>query len=212
MAIDQQTAAKPRFGFVDKPPQCPVIRAMEAVDAALGLGEGQLAGVDFLAARDDAGNRAEPRAYPRRGPVDKGRQCVGEHRGVELIGLAVDVEISARKAGREQRRAQLRCSGKQFVDKAVFGTPQRQRIEPRPGNELGRIIGAAVRRGEDQRHPRRRRRPPQLIDPARQIAVHPHKLNVRPTACHHRGRQRYRTGSRRSRRRLRMSPGSGERD
>ena len=38
-----------------------------------------------------------------------------------------------------------------FVDKAVLRPPQGQRVELRGSEEISRIFGAAVRRGENQR-------------------------------------------------------------
>lgn len=142
---------------MDQPAQHLVIRVVEALDAPFGIGEAQLPGVDVLAVGNDTGDRAEPDANPRRAGIDVTRQRVGEHRRVELVSFPVDVEISPRKAGREQRGAELRGGGEQLVDKAVFGLPQGQRIEPRRRDELRRIFGAAMRRGEDERQPARRR-------------------------------------------------------
>jgi len=74
-------------------------------------------------------------------------------RRVELVSFPVDVEKHPRKAGREQRGAEQRGGGEQLVDKTVFGLPQGQRVEPRRRDEIRRIFGPAMRRGEDQRQP-----------------------------------------------------------
>ena len=105
-----------------------------------------------LAARHHPGDGAEAHPHPRRADIDEIRQPVREHQRVEFPGFAVDVEISAREAGREQRRAEIGRGGEQRVDEAIFGAPQGQRVEPRGGQQIARIINAAVRRGEDERH------------------------------------------------------------
>src|ERR1700719_2966356 len=120
MAIDEEITAEHARRLLDQPAQHLVVRVVEALDAPFGIGEAQLLGVDILAAGNDAGDRAEPDATPRRAGIDVARQGVGEHRGVELVSFPVDVEIGPRKAGREQRGAELRGGGEQFVDKAVF--------------------------------------------------------------------------------------------
>jgi hypothetical protein len=140
-----------------QPAQHFVVRVVEALDAPFGIGEAQLPGVDVVAAGNDAGDRAKPDANPRRAGIDVARQGIREHRRVELVSFPVDVEISPRKTGREQRGTELRGGSEQLVDKAVLGLPQGQRIEPRRRDEIRRIFGAAMRRGEDERQPARSR-------------------------------------------------------
>src|SRR5579883_1763573 len=106
VAIEQQIAAVQGFGFRGQPAERQMIGMIEFVNAPLRLGKAQFAGIDFLAAGDDAGDRPEPDAHTRGGRVDKIRQRVGKHRRVEFIGFAVDVEIGARKPRRQQRRAE----------------------------------------------------------------------------------------------------------
>ena len=130
-----------------------MVRVVKTLDAPFGIGKAQFPGVDVLAAGNDAGDRAEPDAHPRRSGVDEARQCVGEHRRVELVSFPVDIEIGPREAGRQQRGAEVRGAGKQLVDKAVFGLPQGQRIEPRRVDEIGRVFAPAMRRGEHDRQP-----------------------------------------------------------
>src|SRR5204862_4126759 len=118
MAIDEETTTEQARRLLYQPAQHLVIRVVEALDAPFGIGEAQLLGVDVLAAGNDAGDRAEPDANPRRAGIDVARQGVAKHRRVELVSLPVDVEISPRKTGREQRGAELWGGGEQLVDKA----------------------------------------------------------------------------------------------
>src|SRR5437763_2819976 len=157
VAVDQQTAAEHLLGILDKPAQCLMVRVVQGIHALFGLGEAQLTGIDLLTARDNAGDRAEPHAHPRRTRIHKTRQHIGEHRWVEFPRLAVDVEIGPGEARREQRGAELGPGAEQHVDKTVFGAAQRQRIEPRGGQEVARIFRSAMRRGENEGQRARRR-------------------------------------------------------
>ena len=74
-----------------------------------------------------------------------------EHRRVELVGLAVGVDVGARKAGGEEAGCRGRGGGKQLVDEGIFGAAQRGERHRRLGDELGGIERAAVRRGYHQR-------------------------------------------------------------
>src|SRR5205085_6666854 len=134
-----------------------MVGVVEDIDALFRLGEAQLAGIDLLATRDDTGDHAESQAHARRTRIDEARQRVREHRRVELPRLAVDIEIGAREARREQRRSELGPGAEQRIHKTVFGAAQGQRIEPRGGQEVARIFRPAMRRGQDQRHRARRR-------------------------------------------------------
>ena len=151
MAIDEQTAAEQCFGLFDKPAQRPVIGPVQPFNAAPNLRETKLLRVNLFTAGDDPGDRAETHADARRSGVDEFWQSVGEHAGIELIGLAVDVDIGAREASRQQRGAEARTGREELIDKAVFGPPQRYRVEPRGGKEIGRILGTAMRRRENER-------------------------------------------------------------
>ena len=128
-----------------------MVGPIQPVDAVGGLGEGQLVAVDLLAAGHHPGDGAEAGGDARRMGVDEGRQGVFEHFGVELEGLAVGVHIGARIQRLDQRRAHLRRGGEDLVDETVFGPAQGDVVEARGRLELGRVVGAAVGRGEDRR-------------------------------------------------------------
>ena len=107
--------------------------------------------VDFLGFGDHAGDRAEAAGDPDRAGVDVVGQGIGEHDRVELIGLAVDVEIGARKVGAHQGRAVTDHAGKDLVDIAVFRASEAVRVELGAVNELRWIDPSAVGRIEHHR-------------------------------------------------------------
>ena len=98
MAIEQEIEAEPLARRADELLQRAVIGAIEPLDALDRLGEAELPRIDLLAGRDDARDRAEPDAHPRRAAVDVSRQRVLEHRRVELERLAVGIEIGPRES------------------------------------------------------------------------------------------------------------------
>src|SRR3546814_17359176 len=51
----------------------------------------------------------------------------------------------------QQRRAHLRRAAEDLMHEAVFGTPEADRNEAGGGEEIGRVVAAAMRHGEDQR-------------------------------------------------------------
>src|SRR6516162_1107151 len=157
MAIDEQTAAEQRCGLFDETAQRPMIGAVQPFNPPLRLREAKLLRVNLLAASDYTSDRAKTHADPWRSCVDEFRQGVGEHARIELVGLAVYVNVSTREAGRQQGSAEARRRPEELVDKAVLGPPQSHRVEPRGGEEIGRIFGPAMRRGEDERQAARNR-------------------------------------------------------
>ena len=75
---------------------------------------------------DDAGNGAEPAGHAGRTGVGIARQFAGEHARIELIGLAVQVDVAARHKGAQHGCAVVHAGQEQLVDEAVFGLPQGQ--------------------------------------------------------------------------------------
>jgi hypothetical protein len=120
MAIDKQIAAEQRRRLFDEPAQRPVIGSVQLFDPSLRLGETKLLGVNLFTAGNNPGDRAQTHPHPRRSCIDEFRQSVDEHVWIELVGLAIDVDIGAREAGRQQRCAEPRPGREEFVDKAVF--------------------------------------------------------------------------------------------
>ena len=78
MAIDEEIAAEHAGRLLDQLAQHLVVRVVEALDALFGIREAQFPGVDILAVGNDASDRAETDANPRRAGIDIARQCVGE--------------------------------------------------------------------------------------------------------------------------------------
>ena len=62
--------------------------------------------IDLLGVGDDPRDGAEPADHPRRLACWRNPAAAVEQLRIELVGLAVDVEIGARKARRDQRRAE----------------------------------------------------------------------------------------------------------
>ena len=97
MAVNQHRRAEIAVDAGEQAAQRPVIGLVEALDPAKRVVDRNALAVDFLGVADHAGDRAEPARDPHRAGVGEGRQPAVEHARVELIGLAVDVDIAARE-------------------------------------------------------------------------------------------------------------------
>ena len=62
--------------------------------------------IDLVGLGHDAGDGAKPADHPHRLGVGVMGQPIAEQNRIKLVGLAVDVEISPREMGIEQRRAE----------------------------------------------------------------------------------------------------------
>ncbi len=91
-----------------------MIGLIELVDAGERLLDLQPSAIDFLRIADDAGNRPESAGDPHGARIGEDRQPPVEHARIELIGLAVQIEIGTRKTGADQWRAMLHHAGKQL--------------------------------------------------------------------------------------------------
>ena len=125
-----------------------VKRPVQPLDALEGGADRQPLAIDFLGVCNDAGDRAEPAHDPRRLGVGEGRQPPQKQFGIKLVGLAVDIQIGAREARREQRRAQADHRLEQLVDVAVLRLAQRQRVEAGGLQERPRVDAPGMRRAE----------------------------------------------------------------
>jgi hypothetical protein len=68
--------------------------------------------------------------------------CCSALKGVELIGLAIHIEIGAREIGFEQRHPHVRGAAKEFINEGVFGLADCQPVELRHRQEALGIIAA----------------------------------------------------------------------
>ncbi len=128
---------------------------MHRLDAAVGLGEGELAVVDLAPLRHQPGDGAQPRGHPRGAGPRELRQGVGEHRRVQLIGLAVHIDVGARIPGQQQAAAMGGRRLQQVVDQGVLGAAHGVKAEPGRGAHVRGVMPSGVRGGEHQRGGRR---------------------------------------------------------
>src|SRR5262245_25198560 len=63
---------------------------------------------------------------------------------VELIGLAVEIEIGAGKIRLEQRRTGIGCRGEELINVTILRTSQGRRLQSRAGEKGLRIVRAAM--------------------------------------------------------------------
>src|SRR5262249_13697054 len=125
--------------------------AIKPLDALEGGADRQPLAIDFLSIGDDARDGAEAAHHASRLGIGELRHTAYEEFRIELVGLAIDVEIVPRKSGRNQRRAQVDDRLEQLVDVAVFGLSQCARVEPGGLKERLGVDAARVRRAEDHR-------------------------------------------------------------
>src|SRR5262249_4603953 len=74
-----------------------------------------------------------------------------EHARIELVRLAIDVDVAAREMGAHQWKAAPHHPGKEFIDKGILRTSQLRDLEPRRGQEGRRIHVPAMGGVEDER-------------------------------------------------------------
>ncbi len=151
MAIDQHGGPEVAMHARDQPPQRAMIRLVERFYPPQGFINREPLAVDFLRVTHNARDGAEPARYPHRARIGKGGQAAIEHARVELVGLAVDVDIAAREMRTHQRVSAFHHAQKQLVDERILGAPQRREIEPRGDQKVGGIDPPTMRRIENDR-------------------------------------------------------------
>ena len=146
MAIDQHGGAEVPVQAGKQPPQRPVVGLVEALDAPQRIVDRNALVVDFLGVADHPRHRAEATGDPHRAGIGEGRQPAFEHARIELVGLAIDVDETAREMRAHHRIAALDHARDQLVDKAVLGAAQawRYRAGRLPGNRAGRSSRCGV--------------------------------------------------------------------
>jgi hypothetical protein len=81
----------------------------------------------------------------------KRRKPPVEHARIELIGLAVHIDETARKMRAHDRIAAFHDPEDQFVDEGILRSAQRREIQPRRGEKVPRIDPSAMWRVEQHR-------------------------------------------------------------
>ncbi len=145
MAVDQHRGAEVPVHAREQPPQRPMVGLVQPLDAPDGVVDRNALAVDFLGVAHHAGHRAESARHPHGAGIGEGREPAVEHARVELVGLAVHVDIAAREMRVHQRIAAPNDAERELVDEAVLGPAQGQPVEPRGHQERARIHAAAVR-------------------------------------------------------------------
>ena len=129
MAIDQDGVAEGTCGALDEAAQGTVIRFVEFLDPRDRFLHGEPRAVDFLSVGHHPRHRAEA-AGDTHGPrVGERRKPPVEHARVELVGLAIYVEIGPWEVRSHERRAEIDHGREQAVDIGVFRAAERQRVE-----------------------------------------------------------------------------------
>lgn len=146
VAVDQDRRAAAGARFLHQAGQCRVKRVVYRLDPLPGLGKGQLAGIDVEALSDDTRQGAEPGRNAFALFPDECGQRIHEHGGVELVRLAVQIKIGPRIDRTQQRDSERRRKIEQFMNKSIFGAPQRMPVESGRGEERRGIKIPAVRR------------------------------------------------------------------
>ena len=139
MAVDQHRRAEIAMDAGEQPAQRPVIGLVEAFDPPHRVVDRNALAVDFLGVADHAGDGAEPAGDPHRAGIGEGRQAAVEHARIELVGLAVDVDIAAREVRPHHRMAAAQHAEDQLVDEGILRPAQRRHVEPRGGQEFPRV-------------------------------------------------------------------------
>ena len=98
MAIHHHHRSERLMRLVDQPPQRAVIGLVERLDPRQRVVDRKALAIDLLAVADHARDGAETAGHPHRSRIGKARQPPGEHPRIELVGLAVDVDIGARES------------------------------------------------------------------------------------------------------------------
>ncbi len=150
MAVDEDGSTEPPPRTLEHARYACVKGLIQPLDPLDRRRKRQRLAVDLLAVSHDARDRSEA-------PGDPHGLCVGEvwqrlckEFRIELIGLAIDVEVRTREPRSNEGRAQLCHIREQLVDEAVLRLPQRVGIEPRALQENAGIETARMRRAEDE--------------------------------------------------------------
>jgi len=151
VAIQQQAEAEALQKPLDLAAQGLVVGDVAALDPLERGDDGEPLAVDRLAVGHHAGDGAQPRRHPRAAAVGVVGQGLVEELRIQLVGLAIGIDVGAREERADRYCAQARGLAHQFVDVAVLRTAQIVGIEHGGRQHVLGIELAGVRRGDDQR-------------------------------------------------------------
>ncbi len=95
-------------------------RKVELLDPGEHARQAQPVGIDLFAVGDDPGDRSEAARDADGLGVGVSRQRLVDEFRIELVGLAVEIEVGTGKTGADQRRAELRDRLEQKIDEAIL--------------------------------------------------------------------------------------------
>lgn len=144
MAVDQHRHSEIGVGARQQAAQAGMIGLVDRLDPRKRLVDRQPVGIDIHILGDDARHRSKTAGDPHGADIGIRRKRAFEHAGIELVGLAIDVQIGAREIRFEKRRADLRCRREQLVDEMIFGAANLVRIEPCRFQEGDGVAAAAM--------------------------------------------------------------------
>ena len=120
-----------------------VVGRIEPVDALQRGADRERLAIDLVGLRDDARDGAKAADHPHRLGIGIMRQPLAEQDRIELVGLAIDVEIGPREMGIEQGRAQIGHEAEKLLDIGILRAPEASanrawRRPERPADRPGR--------------------------------------------------------------------------
>ncbi len=151
MAVDQKGGAELLRRPVHQGFQPSVIGLVIGFDPRQPFGKRNAVAIDRPALGNHAGDDPEAAGDAQRARIGVGGRRLVEQLRIEFVGLAIDVEESARKISAKQGRAMQRRGGEQIVDHHVFRTAQDIEVERGGGEKVRRVVPARMRRGKHQR-------------------------------------------------------------
>ena len=157
MRVDEDAGAEHALRALNKAAQAGMVGPVQPVDAGEPFLDRNPAEIDLLPVADDPGDGAEPAGHTHRAGIGEGWHAALEHARIEFVGLAVDVEIGARKLGNQQRRAERDALRKEPVDIGVLRAPEAAQGQARRLDEAARIAAPGMRHVDHHRHDLERR-------------------------------------------------------
>src|SRR5947209_6083804 len=139
MAVDQNGGAEIALNAREYTAQGPMIGLIQSLDAADGVVDGNPVRIDLLRLANDPRDRPKATGYAHGSRIGKGRQPAFEHARIELVRLAVHVDIAAGEVRPHERIAAPHHTDHKLIDEGILGPPQGCDIKPGSGEERARI-------------------------------------------------------------------------